>query len=102
MEKYKTLIETAKLLAYGNCANNMLAKRQTTYDTIIANGSTHDDYLRHFFKALLTSLCKRFVGHIETLQNEYIQDTSSVTASHLISYAKNMYSNLLTFKKPSY
>ena len=99
MEKYKTLIETANLLAYSNFVNTMLAKIQTDYDTIIANGSTHDDYLRHIFKALLTSSCKRFVGHIETLQNGYIQDTLSVTVSHLISYAKNMYTNLVDFQE---
>jgi len=97
MEKYKTIIETAKLSAYGNCVNTMLAKMKTAYDTIIENGDTHNDCLRHLFKALLTSSYKRFVGHIETLQNGYIQDTSTCTVSHLISYAKNMYTNLVDF-----
>ena len=98
MEKYKTLIESAKLSAYDSCVNNMLAKVQTAYDTIIANGSTHDDYLRHLFRSLLTSSNKQFAGHIETLPNNYIQDTSSVTVPHFISYAKNMYIILRTFK----
>jgi hypothetical protein len=75
----------------------MLAKMQTAYDTILENGDTHNDYLRHLFKALLTASCRRFVGRIETPQNGYIQDTSTVTVSHLISYAKNMYTNLVDF-----
>ena len=59
--KYKQLIEEAKLSAYGNCVNTMLSKMQESYDKILENDCTYDDYLRHIFRALFTSSNKRFV-----------------------------------------
>ena len=55
LEKYKTLLENAKLPAYGNCINTLLSKMQLACDHIIENDGTHDDFLRHVFKVLFTT-----------------------------------------------
>ena len=64
LEKYKTLLENAKLPAYGNCINTVLSKMQLAYDHIIENDGTHDDFLRHVFKALSTTSNPRFKTYI--------------------------------------
>ena len=67
MEKYKTLIETSKFQYIAIVSKLCCPKWKKAYDTIISNGSTHDDYLRYLFKTLPTLSYKCFVGLIGTL-----------------------------------
>ena len=95
LEKYKTLLENAKLPAYDNCINTMLSKMQLAYDHIIENDGTHDDFLRHVFKALSTTSNPRFKTYIQQIHDKYITDMDSITASDLMTQSKNMYNNLV-------
>ena len=95
LEKYKTLLENAKLPAYGNCINTLLSKMQLAYDHIIENDGTHDDFLRHVFKALFTTSNPRFKTYIQQIHDKYITDMDSITVSELMTQSKNMYNNLV-------
>ena len=95
LEKYKTLLENAKLPAYGNCIKTMLSKMQLAYDHIIENDGTHDDFLRHVFKALSTTSNPRFKTYIQQIHDNFITDMDSITASELMTQSKNMYNNLV-------
>ena len=79
--------------------NTLLSKIQLAYDHIIENNETHDDFLRHIFKALFTTTNLRFKTYIQQIHNKYITDMNSITTSDLMIQSKNMYNNLVKFEE---
>ena len=92
----KDIISSAKLGGYGNNVNSMLNAVENAYDTIISNKGSHDDYIMHIFKALMSIKNSIFKDYIQDYKNKWEDDDAIITSVYLI--AKSKYANMVKSK----
>ena len=97
LQTHKDIITSAKLGGYGNNVSTMLNAMENAYDTIISNQGSHDDYVMHIFKALLTSKNDIFKNYIQVYKDQW-EDDQPIQANDIIAKAKSKYANLTKSK----
>ena len=94
LQSHKDIISKAKLAGYGNDVNSMLNAKEKSFDTIIDNNGTHDDFMIHLFNSLLSSKSRIFCDYIQGFKNRWEEDDDEITSAFFIGKAKSKYANL--------
>ena len=90
----KDSIERATLAHHGHDVVKLLAHMKANYTEIKERGGTHDDFLRHVFRALLTSKNSVFVSFIQRYKDEW-ETTGNTTTDDLTTIAVQKYNNMV-------
>ena len=65
LQNHKPIISSAKSGGYGNNVVTILNVMENTYDTIITNNGSNDDYIIHLFNSLLSTKNSFFKNYIQ-------------------------------------
>ena len=98
LSNLKEEIEKATLARFNNNVNDLLNNMSGNYTTILQKGVTHEDYVRHLFRALLSGPNSSLNCYIERCKDDW--DTGAdVTPDSLIQVAKEKYNNMVAQKE---
>jgi len=92
-EDNKNIIEQATLAKYNNNVIDMLTDMQENFDYIIANRGSHDDFLRHIYKALLSGQNAVFNAFIQREKDKW-HIGKGLKVGELVACAKQKYNNM--------
>jgi hypothetical protein len=98
VEDLKDLLSECRLANYNHDVGKMLDQMETTYNEILRSNSTHQDYLRDVFRALLSGKNDIFTQYIQREKDDW-ETGKSVDVDDLMKEAIAKYNNMVKQKQ---